>query len=69
MVQAGTLHQVCGLARGTPFAAVSSNVRTAPDRQQHGPGLVASMGGGSKPTRDKAWNREEIHKKECFYFT
>ena len=33
---------------------------------QHGPGLVASMGGGSKPanhTKGKAWNKGQIHKK------
>ena len=55
-----------GLAQGTPFAAISSNVRAAPDSQQHGPGLVASMGGGSKPanhTKGKAWNKGQIHKK------
>ena len=49
-----------GLARGTPFAAVSSNVRAAPDSQQHGPGLVVSMGRGLRTSEpDKRQGMEQ----------
>ena len=52
-----------GLARGTPFAAVSSNVRAAPDRQQHRPGAGGQHGRGAQNQRTRQKTRHGTGKK------